>query len=63
MVFPKSLFQQDNLTCHIVIIIQNSVEDHDNEFKVLTCSIQKFPAPLVLTWPTNFPDLNPIKHL
>lgn len=38
-VFPdvSGLFQQDNMPCHTAQIVQKWFEEHDNEFKVLTC--------------------------
>ncbi len=52
MVFSddSGLFQQDNVPCHTVKIVQGQCEEHDKEFKVLP-------------WPPHFPALNPIEHL
>ena len=52
MVFPdgSSLFQQDNAPCHTAHIVREWFEEHDEVF-------------MVLPWPPNSPDLNPIEHL
>ena len=52
MVFPdgSGLFQQDNAPCHTAHLVREWFEEHDEVF-------------MVLPWPTNSPDLNPIEHL
>ncbi|KAK3562392.1 hypothetical protein QTP86_033531, partial [Hemibagrus guttatus] len=50
--FPDGfgLFQQDNAPCHKTKMFQEWFDEHNNEFEMLT-------------WPPNFPYLNPIEHL
>ncbi|CAM4712222.1 unnamed protein product [Leuciscus chuanchicus] len=52
VVFPggSGLYQQDNAPCHTAHIVQEWLEEHGAEFKMLP-------------WPPNSPDLNPIEHL
>uniref|UniRef100_A0A8C4Q1N8 Transposable element Tc1 transposase n=1 Tax=Eptatretus burgeri TaxID=7764 RepID=A0A8C4Q1N8_EPTBU len=46
----SGLFQQDNVPCHTAHIVWECFEEHDEVF-------------MVLPWPPNSPDLNPIEHL
>ena len=48
--FSDGYFQQDNTPCHKAQIISNWFLEHDNEF-------------IVLQWPPQSPDLNPIELL
>uniref|UniRef100_A0A3B1JRE4 Transposase Tc1-like domain-containing protein n=1 Tax=Astyanax mexicanus TaxID=7994 RepID=A0A3B1JRE4_ASTMX len=52
MVFPdgSGFFQQDNAPCHTADCVQEWFEEHSEEFSLLP-------------WPTDSPDLNPMKNL
>uniref|UniRef100_A0A8B9R9L4 Transposase Tc1-like domain-containing protein n=1 Tax=Astyanax mexicanus TaxID=7994 RepID=A0A8B9R9L4_ASTMX len=52
MVFPdgSGFFQQDNAPCHTADCVQEWFEEHSEEFSLLP-------------WPTDSPDLNPMKTM
>lgn len=45
----SGMFQQDKAPCHTAEIAQKWFVEHSKEFKVLT-------------WPENFPGINPMEH-
>ncbi|GFV08088.1 transposable element Tcb1 transposase [Trichonephila clavipes] len=52
IVFPQNdaIYQQDNAKCHTAGSVRAWFEEHQDEF-------------IVLPWPTNSPNLNPIDNL